>query len=97
MTGSSENDPTTIRRPRLLGRAARFGLVDYVRDRDLRRVFGAAAAPPRPGRAIAPLMAREALMESDRKAGSAAYSAARHVQVLTALMAESRLCAAPLS
>lgn len=89
-------DLSAIRRPRLLVRAARFGLADYVRERDLRRLFGP-AAPFRPGHALTPLLEREAACEADRRTGCAGYSAARHVAVLTALMAESRLGAEALS
>jgi hypothetical protein len=85
-----------LRRPRILVRAAKFGLSDYVRDRDLRRMF-APEAPPRPGLAVLPLFAREAEIEAVRQSGGAAYSAARHVEVLTALIAETRLAAEALS
>ncbi len=95
MTCRTEN-PRHIRRPRLLVRAARFGLAAYVRDRDLRRLFGA-AAPPDPGQALQPLIEREAVMESERRTGAARYSVALHVRILTALMAESRLGAEPFS
>lgn len=90
------NQMTSLRRPRLLVRAAKFGLSDYVRERDLKRVF-APNNPPRPGEAMRPLMDREAEIDSVRRAGGAAYSAARHVQLLTALIAESRLAADALS
>jgi hypothetical protein len=92
----SRDEMTTLRRPRLLVRAARFGLSDYVRERDLKRMF-APATPPRPGEAVASLMLREAEIEAVRQAGGAAYSAARHVEVLTALIAASRLAAEALS
>lgn len=43
------NDVTTLlnalRRPRLLIRAARFGLNDYNRNRDLKRVMRTSTAP----------------------------------------------------
>ena len=95
MTCMAEN-PRHIRRPRLLVRAARFGLAGYVRDRDLRRLFGS-APPPSPGQALQSLIEREAIMESERRTGVARYSIALHVQILTALMAESRLGADPFS
>jgi hypothetical protein len=85
-----------LRRPRILVRAAKFGLSDYVRDRDLRRMF-APEALPRPGLALPPLIAREAEIEAVRQSGGAAYSAVRHVEVLTALIAETRLAAETLS
>jgi hypothetical protein len=43
------------------------------------------------------LMDREAEIEAVRQAGGAAYSAARHVEVLTALIAECRLSLDSLS
>jgi hypothetical protein len=85
-----------LRRPRLLVRAARFGLSDYDRDRDLRRVFGPGATPA-PGRAMGRLLDREAGLEAIRLAGGAGYSVARHVQVLTALMAESSMASERVS
>ena len=87
---------TTLRRPRLLVRAAKIGLSDYVRDRDLKRMF-APDQPPGPGQAMGSLMDREAEIEAVRQSGGAAYSAARHVEVLTALIAECRLVGDALS
>lgn len=77
----------TLRRPRLLMRAARFGLAEYRRDRDLRRYVGPAASPED---AVASLMSVEARLEATRLAGDAAYSVARHIEVLIALLAEAR-------
>lgn len=79
----------SLRRPKLLVRAARFGLADYDRERGLKRVFGTGSAPG-PGRAVASLIQREAEYEETRRAGRADYSPARHVEVLIALMAEVR-------
>jgi hypothetical protein len=87
---------TAMRRPRLLVRAAKIGLEVYVRDRDLKRMF-APDAPPGPGQAMGELMDREAEIEAARQAGGAAHSAARHVEVLTALIAECRLSLDSLS
>jgi len=86
----------SLRRPRLLVRAARLGLSDYARERDLKRMF-APDMPPGPGQAMQPLMDREAEIDAVRREGGAAYSAARHVEVLTALIAESRLAAEAIS
>lgn len=83
-----------LRRPKLLVRAARFGLEDYNRDRDLKRLMHLPAAPS-PRIAVDRLIEEEARMEDVRKAGAAAYSAARHVEVLIALMAEARLLPRP--
>ena len=79
---------TELRRPRLLIRAARFGIQDYRRDRDLRRL----GAPSGTGaRVVSKLMQDENDLEQTRRAGDAGYSVARHIDVLIALMAEVRL------
>lgn len=79
-----------LRRPRLLIRAARLGLAEYNRDRDLRRLMRTPAAPG-PQAAVEGLIGEEARLEEGRKAGDAGYSVARHVEVLIALMAEAQL------
>jgi len=79
-----------LRRPKLLIRAARFGLDGYNRERDLRRLMHAPAAPT-PLNAVPRLIEEEARLEESRKSGGVAYSPARHVEVLIALMAEARL------
>ncbi len=81
---------TSLRRPRLLVRAARFGLRDYNRERDLRRLVRSEAIPA-PSTAVSALMAEEARLEETRRVGDAAYSPARHVELLIALIAEARL------
>lgn len=79
-----------LRRPKILIRAARAGVVDYRRDRDLKRLFRAAkGAAPQP--AIGTLLAEENRLEATRTAGEATYSIQRHVAVLTAIIAEARL------
>ena len=77
-----------LRRPRLLIRAARFGLADYRRDRDLRRLIGQIATPDR---AVAQLISEEEQLEEDRQAGEASYSVTRHIEILIALISEIRL------
>jgi len=79
-----------LRRPRLLIRAARFGLADYNRSRDLKRLMKV-LSPPSPARAMEALLQAEAEAEHNRITGAAAYSVARHVELLIALMGESRL------
>lgn len=79
-----------LHRPRILIRAARFGMPNYSRTRDLRRLLKA-SVPPTPGRAIVRLMSEESLLEDKRTSGDASYSIARHVSILIALMAEARL------
>ncbi|MCE6952797.1 DUF6477 family protein [Cereibacter sphaeroides] len=76
-----------IRRPRLLMRAARLGLADYRRERDLRRLVGEQRLEP----AVAALITEERQLEDRRLAGDATYSVAHHVEVLIALIAEARL------
>lgn len=78
-------------RPRLLMQAARSGLGDYRRERDLLRIAGDAALAPE--HAMGRLIALEAGHEATRRAGDAAYSAAAHVEVLIALLAEARTSA----
>ncbi len=77
-----------LRRPRLLLHAARFGLSDYRRERDLRRLIG---TPTSPEAAVAQLLREEGKLEENRKRGDAGYSIARHIDVLIALLAEARL------
>jgi len=84
----------SLRRPRLLIRAARIGLADYNRERDLKRLMRLPAAPG-PKLALDRLIGEEAEMEARRKTGGAAYSPARHVEILIALMAEARLLPRP--
>ena len=81
-----------LRRPRLLIRAARFGLAEYHRERDLRRLL---TNPTSPERAVPRLLQEEEQLEETRRAGDATYSVARHIEVLIALMAEVRLLPRP--
>jgi Family of unknown function (DUF6477) len=74
----------TLRRPRLLMHAARFGLAEYRRDRDLRRFV---SSPATPEATVSSLISVEARLEATRVAGDAAYSVARHIEVLIALLA----------
>jgi hypothetical protein len=69
-------------------RAVRHGLAGYRRDRVLRRLLG--AAPPA-AEAARSLAAIEARLEAARLAAEGAYSPARHLETLIALVAE---CAA---
>ncbi len=77
-----------LRRPRLLIRAARFGLADYRRERDLRRLIGNSATPDV---AVKRLMSQEEQLEEDRRAGEASYSVTHHIEILIALISETRL------
>lgn len=85
---------TGLRRPALLIRAARAGLLEYNRSRDLKRLMRL-PHPPAPEHALGALLAEEAALEETRKAGDARYSVARHIEVLIAMMAEVRLLPRP--
>ncbi|MCA0045015.1 DUF6477 family protein [Celeribacter litoreus] len=80
----------TLRRPSLLIRAARFGMTDYNRTRTLKRLMNISTLPS-PKHALSALLDAEARLEETRQSGDAAYSVARHVEVLIALMSEARL------
>ena len=80
----------SLKRPRILIRAARFGIYNYSRNRDLRRILKTASVPS-PGPAIVKLMSEESLLESKRKAGDRSYKISQHVLVMIALMGEARL------
>ena len=77
-----------LRRPRLLMHAARFGLGDYRRERDLRRLVRCGMSPEE---TVPSLISVEAELEETRLAGDAAYSVTRRIEVLIALLAEARL------
>lgn len=77
-----------LRRPQLLIRAARLGLTDYHRDRDLKRLID---GHPSPDRSVPRLLSVEERLEETRQRGDADYSISRHIEVLIALMAEVRL------
>lgn len=76
----------TIRRPRLLMQAARHSLSAYRRNRDLQRLIGRETTP---AQAVAQLITVEEQVEHIRRSGDANYSAARHIELLTALIAEA--------
>lgn len=76
-----------LRRPKLLIRAARAGVIDYRRDRDLKRILRQRIAP---SEAIGTLLDEENRLEETRASGEATYSIQRHVAVLTAILAEAR-------
>jgi len=79
----------TLRRPRLLIRAARHGLANYSRERTLARVL---TSPQKTADGVlTDLMHTEAEIEVTRTNGDMAYSVSRHLEVLIALMGEARL------
>jgi hypothetical protein len=83
-----------LHRPKILVRAARAGVREYQRDRDLKRVLrtGKVASA---AQAIRTLLAEEDRLEVCRTSGGANYSIQRHVAVLTAILAEARILPAP--
>jgi Family of unknown function (DUF6477) len=83
-----------LHRPKILVRAARAGVREYQRDRDLKRVMNTGTEPSR-AQAMRTLLAEEDRLEVSRTSGGANYSIQRHVAVLTALLAEARVLPAP--
>lgn len=79
-------DPLTLIRPRLLVQTARIGASLYRRERDMAVDLPANADK---GAILARLRQSEQSLEDLRQARAAHYRAARHVQVLSALIAES--------
>ena len=78
-----------LSRPRLLARAARAGMAQYRRERDLAGLLKARGGE----RLVEALIAAEAACDAQRRAQSPAYSVTRHVKLLTALLAEARATA----
>lgn len=82
-----------MKRPKLLMKAARFALDGYDRKRALPRILG--KTPTRHDHTIDELLLHEEQVESLRRSGGADYSPARHIELLTAIIAEARSLAAP--
>ncbi|WP_439156410.1 DUF6477 family protein [Yoonia sp.] len=81
---------TTLKRPALLARAARFGVDEYRRDIHLRRILQADPLP-RSAEAVMRLLDLEQDAEYRRKSRDGSYSAARHVELLIAIAGEARI------
>lgn len=79
-----------LRRPRLLNRAARHGVLKYDRNRDLCRILRISSVPSSVA-VLGRLSVEEETMEQKRKSGDASYSIARHVELLIALLSETGL------
>lgn len=77
-------------RPKLLVRAARHGLQDYDRKRDLKRIAGTGSVD-NSSALISHLVEQEEHIEASRKTGCATYSVARHIAILVAIMHECNL------
>lgn len=78
-----------LRRPPLLIRAARIGLQDYRREVHLRRLLRDGPLP-QSATALIRLLETEAALDEERRLANSAYSPARHVEVLIAMMGEAR-------
>lgn len=85
---------TALRRPKILIRAARAGLVDYRRERDLKRLRRSEKSAAEV--TFDALLEEENALEAHRASGEANYDLRRHIAVLTALLAEARLAPAPM-
>jgi hypothetical protein len=85
-------DELCLNRPRLLVRAAQSGQCIYNRKRHLRRILRISFLPSYRG-AIDRLLEAEAAVDEQRKTGNATYRAARHVELLIAILAEYKAAA----
>ena len=79
-----------LKRPNILLRAAKFGLENYNREKDLRRITRSMKTPSTTT-ALNQLVQTEEQLEDARVMGENSYNAQRHITVLTALLAEMRL------
>lgn len=79
-----------LHRPRLLIRAARIGAEDYRRAAHLPRLLGYGQLP-RHGAALLRLMEIESDLNTQRLGEDSSYSLLRHIDVLIAIVGESRI------
>ena len=79
-----------MRRPRLLMRAARIGAQDYHRDVHLPRLLGYGNLP-RHGAALMRLIELETVLNEQRQTDQSAYCLLRHIDLLIAIVGESRI------
>ena len=87
---------SNMKRPGLLIRAARIALENFRRDTMLGRILGE-ESDLTPSNCLGLLMELENGMNEQRKTGDAAYSIARHISVLTALLHEVNLSQSAVS
>ncbi len=80
----------SLRRPGLLIRAARLGVSDYRRERDLRRLVKSPSLPG-PREAMVRLLEEESLLNETRTDDQGHYNVTRHVEVMIALVGEAML------
>jgi len=86
----------SLRRPRILVRAARWRRASYRRERDLKRLLGTMRTPGHKA-GLTRLVALESTLERNRVAGHATYDIGQHVEVLAALIAELETAHIPVS
>lgn len=84
----------SLRRPKTLIKAARFGATRYQRDRDLRRIGAESKSAPQRANLADWLLAEEQILEDTRICGDGTYSVQRHITVLAALIVEATTLAA---
>lgn len=84
-----------LHRPRLLIRAARIGAEDYRRAAHLPRLLGYGQLP-RHGAALMRLMEIEGELNALRLSEDSSYSLLRHIDLLIAIVGESRILRAAL-
>ena len=84
-----------LQRPAILMRAAVAGADLYRRKTALRRLLGQAELTPE--QALPRLLAHEKRQEDERQSNHPGYSALRHVELLSAILAESRVFSVNLS
>jgi hypothetical protein len=91
--GSTMQDIKTqvsrLKRPKLLVSAARLALKDYRRKSHLSRILRG-PVPAKASAVLGELCDMETHLNTLRKTRDAAYSAARHIEVLVALIAETQ-------
>jgi len=85
-----------LTRPRLLMRAARIGADDYRREVHLPRLLGCGALP-RQTQALLRLVEIESVLSSQRIEEDSAYNLLRHIDVLIAIVGETRILQAAKS
>ncbi len=78
-----------LKRPGLLVRAARFGIDHYRRTRDLARLLPD-MSPAGPAPTLMALLDAEHAVNAMRLEQDRAYDIVQHIDLLTAIMAESR-------
>jgi hypothetical protein len=77
-----------LQRPKMLIHAARMGMTDYRRERDLRRLGHMSVSPEL---ALPHLLQAEEQAEDKRRRGDMGYSPLQHIDLLIAVLAELRL------